>query len=575
LGTVFPESLEDYPPQLNLIPSLDSDSVLYGYAKFYDAHPGYIVPGGVFKSEDFGRTWKQIGTEAGSVTVMSRTGRALLIGVENGDLMRYGLDADTECVVGRFGGEITSIDAWNFRENEWVVSTRGGIFRTVDGGIHWIKSDGGILHAETVAVQVVCLYEPDERIIVSTKNSGIWFSDDSGENWNWSMPAFDTVPGILQVAPSDLWTLYAGGPEIHRSTDGGESFQKLEDFPAAYYGWYGRTMDLDVHPWMSDRIVVSYFDHSMDHYRGDVFAIGNRNFNGTWEWDAFDWLGDEGTGFDHFQGTGFERFQFDAGRNRYWISRPGSDPWETTQSILIARDMEADTIVAELLPPDSLGADFWKISGDSCFLFNSEKARIWVSTDLGRHWASAELNLNPYTHYEDWAAYEPLGQMELSPDHRFLFLLYPGNGVLVSEDGGFKWKTGNEGLNDLTAYQIAFSSVSKSTAYLATADGIYKREIVSRMAGGENGSNPAVQAANFPNPFNASTTIQFTVPRRSWITLKIYDVAGKEIETLVNGTLEQGHQTIRWEPRNIASGVYLGRLDAGTARRQFKLLLVK
>jgi peptide deformylase len=95
------------------------------------------------------------------------------------------------------------------------------------------------------------------------------------------------------------------------------------------------------------------------------------------------------------------------------------------------------------------------------------------------------------------------------------------------------------------------------------------------MAGGENGSNPAVQAANFPNPFNASTTIQFTVPRRSWITLKIYDVAGKEIETLVNGTLEQGHQTIRWEPRNIASGVYLGRLDAGTARRQFKLLLVK
>lgn len=68
---------------------------------------------------------------------------------------------------------------------------------------------------------------------------------------------------------------------------------------------------------------------------------------------------------------------------------------------------------------------------------------------------------------------------------------------------------------------------------------------------------------NFPNPFNPSTTIVFYLPESERVTLKIYDLIGREVETLVEGSVPAGEHRLDWNATGLASGVYLCRLTAG------------
>ena len=67
---------------------------------------------------------------------------------------------------------------------------------------------------------------------------------------------------------------------------------------------------------------------------------------------------------------------------------------------------------------------------------------------------------------------------------------------------------------------------------------------------------------NYPNPFNPVTTIKYQIPERGFVTLKVYDVLGNEIETLVNEEKPAGTYEIKWNANNLSSGVYFYRLRA-------------
>jgi hypothetical protein len=67
---------------------------------------------------------------------------------------------------------------------------------------------------------------------------------------------------------------------------------------------------------------------------------------------------------------------------------------------------------------------------------------------------------------------------------------------------------------------------------------------------------------NYPNPFNPATQIRYTLPRPSFVTLKIYDVLGNEMAMLVNELQTAGTYEVSWEARGFASGVYFCRLEA-------------
>ena len=80
---------------------------------------------------------------------------------------------------------------------------------------------------------------------------------------------------------------------------------------------------------------------------------------------------------------------------------------------------------------------------------------------------------------------------------------------------------------------------------------------------------------NYPNPFNPSTTINYEIPQNSFVTLKVYDVSGKEVKTLVNQSQNSGQYKVQFNAGDLVSGVYVYRLTAGNLVSTRKLILTK
>lgn len=80
---------------------------------------------------------------------------------------------------------------------------------------------------------------------------------------------------------------------------------------------------------------------------------------------------------------------------------------------------------------------------------------------------------------------------------------------------------------------------------------------------------------NYPNPFNPSTTITYGVPEESFVTLKVYDLLGREISTLVEKNVKPGNYKVTWNAGNMPSGIYFYRMQAGKASVTKKMMLVR
>ncbi|MBK8982102.1 MAG: T9SS type A sorting domain-containing protein [Ignavibacteria bacterium] len=80
---------------------------------------------------------------------------------------------------------------------------------------------------------------------------------------------------------------------------------------------------------------------------------------------------------------------------------------------------------------------------------------------------------------------------------------------------------------------------------------------------------------NYPNPFNPTTKINFSIPKQGIVTLKVYDVLGKEVMTLVNEQKPAGNYSINFNAANLSSGAYFYRIEAGEFRDIKRMIILK
>ncbi len=116
----------------------------------------------------------------------------------------------------------------------------------------------------------------------------------------------------------------------------------------------------------------------------------------------------------------------------------------------------------------------------------------------------------------------------------------------------------------------------------AEGSGEYELEVEPEGTATEDEALPEDYALfqNYPNPFNPITTIRFSLPANADVTLKIFDVTGREIQTIVSSTMGAGTHEVQWNGRNsaglrVASGVYLYRLEAGRNVMTKRMVLLK
>ena len=80
---------------------------------------------------------------------------------------------------------------------------------------------------------------------------------------------------------------------------------------------------------------------------------------------------------------------------------------------------------------------------------------------------------------------------------------------------------------------------------------------------------------NYPNPFNPLTTIEFTLPRSEFVTLNVYSIRGEKITTIISDKLPAGNHKYKFDGRNLASGIYLYRIKAGSFEDIKKMALIR
>ncbi len=153
-----------------------------------------------------------------------------------------------------------------------------------------------------------------------------------------------------------------------------------------------------------------------------------------------------------------------------------------------------------------------------------------------------------------------------------LYAFFGDGSIFKSQDRGDNWIRLTNNFYTTTIWSFAMDS--KGNLFCGTQEeGLFYNKILIER---ENGIIKSYNLAqNYPNPFNATTQIEFVIPHTSNVIIKVYDVLGNEIETLVSEQKDEGKFRVIWYARKYSSGVYFYRLQAGEFIETKKMILLK
>ena len=167
-----------------------------------------------------------------------------------------------------------------------------------------------------------------------------------------------------------------------------------------------------------------------------------------------------------------------------------------------------------------------------------------------------------------------------SPSNYGEFVVDDGSGgVLVDDSGNFN------GNNDSTFHQgdtiehlrgVLFYTFYNFKIEPRDTNDVINHLVVGVELTGESGfPQTFTLKPNYPNPFNPVTLIQYGVPEKSRVSLKVYNILGQEVATLVNGQQGPGWFTVPFRATHLPSGIYFYRLQAGVFSETHKMILLK
>jgi photosystem II stability/assembly factor-like uncharacterized protein len=189
---------------------------------------------------------------------------------------------------------------------------------------------------------------------------------------------------------------------------------------------------------------------------------------------------------------------------------------------------------------------------------------IIKTTDGGVSWNSYGLGI-------DGAGIVFVGCDLINP--KYIVCVGLGGHIFQSIDGGENWvKQASGTTNDL--YGVCFIDTLIGTIVGAKGTILHYKNAPPVDTTLETPKN-FILKQNYPNPFNPNTTIEYSIPEQVHVTIKIYDLLGREVTTLVNEEKQAGSYKVNFSAEHLGSGVYFYRLEAGGFAASKKLLLLK
>jgi plastocyanin len=151
---------------------------------------------------------------------------------------------------------------------------------------------------------------------------------------------------------------------------------------------------------------------------------------------------------------------------------------------------------------------------------------------------------------------------------------------VVADDGSF---TNGSASSSAWTYDKVFTTVGNFRYYCVihgNVGGVGMSGIIrvnSSTGVKDNVSQPDrfLVEQNYPNPFNPTTTIRYTIPQNGLVTVKVFNILGKELATVVHGVESAGSHEIQFDAANLTSGIYFYRIQNGNFTQTKKMLVLK
>lgn len=274
-------------------------------------------------------------------------------------------------------------------------------------------------------------------------------------------------------------------------------------------------------------------------YGGPGIGIGYltlKNTGGTWVW-AKTYFGPDGstdeankvvvddseniyvTGFSSGEANDFATIKYNSAGDMIWVNRYNNSEDGDDRAVDIKVDASGNTYVTGWSRDHGTRYDYLTLK------YNSAGTKIW---EMRLNSTSATIDSKPYA-------------IDIDGDGN-IYVTGFGNG-----------STGNEDI-----MTVKYS------------------EVVTNITGNTNSSPEGYELKqNYPNPFNPSTKISFSIQDAGMTTLKIYDMAGKEVAQLVNGTMNAGTYEYNFDGAGLSSGIYFYTLQSGEFTQTKKMNLIK
>jgi hypothetical protein len=396
----------------------------------------------------------------------------------------------------------------------------------------WVQTSLDTLEIRSLAVRGTNIFAGTACI-----DGGVFLSSDNGANWtpvNAGLPTNDLV-GSLAVSGNNLFAGTYGRWEtaVYLSSNDGQSWDPIgEGGIVAVSG---------------TSVLVGTWMCIPDGCAGDIRFSSDSGT--TWDTTSLGYtyelpciaIGDT------YLFVGFRAGTNNWGGNGVFSSTDFGATWELVNSGL------SDTNIVSL----------FAVGGT---LFAGTEHGAYRSTNKGTSWTPANSGLVDI----------PVSCFAVNTDGGILFAGTLDNGVFLSTNNGIDWTPVNSGLMDSTVKSLA---VTATTVFAAIeSSGVWRcplSELTTTIGNEVILPTHFALEQNYPNPFNPTTTIRYQLLNTRHVTLKVLDILGREVATLVNGVEAAGHRSVQFDGHGLASGVYLYQLRTSDFASTKKFLLLR
>jgi hypothetical protein len=409
-----------------------------------------------------------------------------------------------------------------------------GIFISENNGTSFRESNRGFPSlAEVTALTTVgdALYAALEGIAVGRNSGGVYASLNTGASWSilGTSPNASLLTGLFSLAVRGRVMLAGDGGGVWRSADLGETWARANT--------------------------------------GIPAVVNNDDFN------AMVFVGD-----NHVvaaTGNGF-LFSRDAGQS--WNVPTTGNPTVSARALLVLANgrvlgatssgvfRSADT--GRTWTATTLTQSTWSLIAIGNRIFAGlDLGDVRTTTDEGATWTGGRIpNVSSTVR-------------ALATSGSVLFAA-ASEGVFASTNNGSTWTNASTGLPTIIPLAMVATSSALFIGGRGSSDrgiGVWQRPLIQLSTRESRPERPTafMLEQNYPNPFNPTTVIEYELPTSSQVSLKIFDVLGREVATLVSARQEAGRYAASFNASGLTSGMYFYQLQAGTFVQTKKMLLIK